>query len=133
MQNTIDNIYNKFVEIEETIQALAITTGIFKEHFDRDSEKGRGFSGKMSAQLCCIPFPTKIPAARDFSRDRQIVHIHTAGSGLWWTIPHFLSPADRRGTGNPDQPDSGAVRPLRELDRWPDRRRENRRSAGAAG
>lgn len=39
MQNTIDNIYNKFVEIEETIQALAITTGIFKEHFDRDSEK----------------------------------------------------------------------------------------------
>lgn len=39
MQNTIDNIYNKFVEIEENIQALAITTGIFKEHFDRDSEK----------------------------------------------------------------------------------------------
>lgn len=39
MQNTIDNIYNKFVEIEETIQALAITTGILKEHFDRDTEK----------------------------------------------------------------------------------------------
>lgn len=39
MQNAIDNIYNKFVEIEENIQALAITTGIFKEHFDRDSEK----------------------------------------------------------------------------------------------
>lgn len=39
MQNTIDNIYNKFVEIEETIQALAITTGVLKEHFDRDTEK----------------------------------------------------------------------------------------------
>ena len=39
MKNTIDNIYNKFVEIEETIQALAITTGVFKEHFDRDTEK----------------------------------------------------------------------------------------------
>lgn len=39
MQNTIDNIYNKFVEIEETIQALAITTGILKERFDRDTEK----------------------------------------------------------------------------------------------
>ena len=39
MQNTIDNIYNEFVEIEESIQALAVTTGILKEHFDRDTEK----------------------------------------------------------------------------------------------
>ncbi len=39
MQNTIDNIYNEFVEIEESIQALVITTGILKEHFDRDTEK----------------------------------------------------------------------------------------------
>ena len=39
MQNTIDNIYNKFVEIEESIQALGVTTGILKEHFDRDTQK----------------------------------------------------------------------------------------------
>jgi len=39
MQNTIDNIYNGFVEIEEIIQALASTTRILKEHFDRDTEK----------------------------------------------------------------------------------------------
>ena len=39
MQKTIDSIYNEFVEIEESIQALAITTGILKEHFDRDTEK----------------------------------------------------------------------------------------------
>lgn len=39
MKNTIDNIYNEFVEIEESIQALAVTTGILKEHFDRDTEK----------------------------------------------------------------------------------------------
>lgn len=39
MQNTIDNIYNAFVEIEESLQALAITTGVLKEHFDRDTEK----------------------------------------------------------------------------------------------
>lgn len=39
MQNTIDNIYNQFVEIEESIQALAVTTDILKEHFDRDTEK----------------------------------------------------------------------------------------------
>lgn len=39
MQNTIDNIYNEFVEIEEFIQALAITTGVLKEYFDRDTEK----------------------------------------------------------------------------------------------
>ena len=39
MQNTIDNIYNEFVEIEEYIQALVITTGVLKEHFDRDTEK----------------------------------------------------------------------------------------------
>lgn len=39
MKNTIENIYNEFVEIEETVQALAVTTGILKEHFDRDTEK----------------------------------------------------------------------------------------------
>lgn len=39
MKNTIDNIYNAFVEIEESLQALAITTGVLKEHFDRDTEK----------------------------------------------------------------------------------------------
>ena len=39
MKNTIDNIYNAFVEIEEYLQALAITTGVLKEHFDRDTEK----------------------------------------------------------------------------------------------
>lgn len=39
MQKTIDDIYNNFVEIEESIQALAVTTGILKEHFDRDTEK----------------------------------------------------------------------------------------------
>lgn len=39
MQNTIDNIYTQYVEIEESIQALAVTTGILKEHFDRDAEK----------------------------------------------------------------------------------------------
>lgn len=39
MHNTIDTIYNEFIEIEESIQALAVTTGILKEHFDRDTEK----------------------------------------------------------------------------------------------
>lgn len=39
MQNTLDNIYNQFVEIDESIQALTVTTGILKEHFDRDTEK----------------------------------------------------------------------------------------------
>ena len=39
MQKTIDSIYNEFVEIEEVVQALAVTTGILKEHFDRDAEK----------------------------------------------------------------------------------------------
>ena len=39
MQNKINNVYNAFVEIEEFIQALAITTGVLKEHFDRDTEK----------------------------------------------------------------------------------------------
>lgn len=39
MHNTIDTIYNEFIEIEEIMQALAVTTGILKEHFDRDTEK----------------------------------------------------------------------------------------------
>ena len=39
MQNEIDKIYNGFIEIEESIQALAITTEILKGHFDRDTEK----------------------------------------------------------------------------------------------
>ena len=39
MQNEIDKIYNGFIEIEESIQALAITTEILKGHFDRDTDR----------------------------------------------------------------------------------------------
>lgn len=39
MNATLDEIYEKFLNVEETIQALVITSDILKEHYDRDDER----------------------------------------------------------------------------------------------
>lgn len=39
MNATLNEIFSKFLNVEEAIQALVMTTDIIKEHYDRDEER----------------------------------------------------------------------------------------------